>query len=355
MVFGAPCFIRNCSFQFNNFSRQEKIRSMKVAVILVFILSLCHLSEAGRREKRTIGTILQYFGFKLVPLRESEVREPQVEKYQFPPQTPRNPKFMRIQTVMPFYETSETSLVASSVSSTTTFMTPTSSEIPQTTIETTTETSSDSPSSIATLLPFMKSASLRIFMQDIVEASTTNPVTEISSASQETLTFTEQTTVKHEPLRIIMQDIDETPQASTPTQFTELSSQSVETEDEAENIPVELTTKTTPSESIEETSQPSDNFASLPLSSPAVMSQNYQQKPSGADNGGKYEFFRSNDVSNQFVFDEQAFGSFPHFSMPPRPFSHPAAQMSQNHFSTSSASMNMNGQNYNYLTYHHFN
>jgi hypothetical protein len=257
---------------------------MKIAKKFAFILLLTFLtlSEGRKREKRTVGTILQYFGFKLVPLTESDRKGPPAEKYVYPEHTPRNPKFMRIQTMMPLIEVFDDASVENETTSTTTTKKPTAK----------------------------------------IEVITTNETTATSTTPQ-----------KNTPLMIILPDsmmLASTEILSSTTPETSTTQASIE-KSETEIIPQDSSTEL------------SNNIQLLPLQSPPVP-LSARITPMNRN----FEFFRSNDVTSAF-FGDQNFGFFPNILMKPRAFEVPS---NINRLSSSSTSMNMNGQQFNYLTYH---
>lgn len=282
---------------------------MKIANIfgLTLTVILCgNLSDAERREKRTLGTIFQFFGFKIVPLTESDKGGATAEKYQFPAQTQRNPKFIRIQTVMPFVEMIETSTVAAQQPSSTT-----SSPLTTTTAEASTTSEPTEAPIEMTSKSFEENAPLRIILPDTMLSSSEVP----SSTSTEAF-----------------------------SEATEVSSTTVMNEME--------TTKQAPSEPLDEMQKLDADLLSIPLSLAPFQSFESLAPKRNRENEN-FELFKSNDVTSSF-FGKPSVGIFPQFLMPPRPFALPATQNAASRFSTSRSSMNMNmnGQQFNYLTFH---
>lgn len=330
------------------------------------ILVLAVLASGERRDKRTLGTIFQFFGFRLVPLTESEMKGSFSEKYQFPAQTARNPKFMRIQTVMPIIEklvesasaspttqrlmfstSSETPTTSRAISSTTTTQIPTTSTaIPTTNARIISPLRIILPDFTPTFpdfsLPTSSESPTQLFIKTSSESVTENM--KMISTTQAPLTVTEAT------ISSVASSLPSVASSSLPSSSEILST--------TETISNEINNQFSTSNEINqlfsspfETFQTSGNFASLPLSSSPV--QSFESPPEFRANHD-FEFYQSNDVSNSFFNPNSfnTFGIFPKNLMPPRPFALPSTNNDANRLSSSSASMNMNGQKFNYLTFH---
>ena len=299
--------------------------------------------EGKTRQKRTLGTVLQFFGYKLVPIAPpaiNEQTEPFAEKLKSPEEFQRNPKFMRLQTVMPFEEISETTMA--------TMETPFKSN------------KFGSPVRRQTPAP-------------MAETSTTEaPIEEflITATESELLTANEASTTNL-PLRIILEDqksfnepppmLSETSQQ--PPQPLKEENQIADTTTESFLINAEVSS----TESSDEQDEPNQhqNFETpLNLRPDDVNSLSFDSRLNSYDPhfssfdlpNKNFEIIRSNDVSHQY-FGHQAFpsfGRFPqqHFTQP-QPFSaHQESPQFSNHYSTSRTAMNLNGQQFDYLTYH---
>lgn len=168
------------------------------------------------------------------------------------------------------------------------------------------------------------------------------------------------------PLRIIMFDPStEMP----PSAFPATSPQSLKLLSPTQEIPIEVSSEIPVQVSSEIPLPASSQALQEPIKpeeaeSPSSDSDETRRVPAEEDidtrfnqDSSNFEQFRSNDVTSSF-FGRQAmqpnFGLFPQYFMPPRPFSYPQQeqQIDPNNFSSSSASMNLNGQFFNYLTYH---
>lgn len=277
---------------------------MKSAEIYVFILivALCASCDGKRRDKRTLGSILNFFGFQIVPLNAGLRKLPENEKYEFPAQNQRNPKFNRIQTIMPFEISEATSPPTETTSATTAQMT--SSEAPMI------ESSS-----------FMNTAPLRIIMFDPSSEMTPSALPEAASESLKLVSTTE---------AVPFEVSSEMPAPASPS-LEPLTN---------EELPSPATTSST-DQSMPMEKVPADED----------IDTRFNQ------DSGNFEQFRSNDVTNSFFARQSmqpTFGLYPQYLMPPRPFAQSQQQIQHdpNSFSSSSATMNMNGQYFNYLTYH---
>lgn len=309
---------------------------MKVFAFILIVVALAG-ADAGRRDKRTFGSIFQFFGFKLVPLTESEMKGTFSEKYQYPAQTPRNPKFMRLQTVMPEMMLENLMKTASieSVSASSRMIFPSSSEMPIIFSEPSTMTTTEKPTTVD-----MPSVPMRIVVPDMFtifkdDPSTENPAMESIKSSAEPVTESMEPSTTQAP---------STTTETIPTETTEITSNNLMqrfTSVNELNQPFEM--------SAFETLKPSVNLASLPLSSAPVQSF---ESPPEFETNDNFEFYRSNDVTSSFYSPDAFFslGLFPQNLMPPQPFQIRSAEKRANGFS--SATMNMNGQKFNYQTIH---
>lgn len=344
---------------------------MRLAEIfaLVLIAAVCASSDGQKREKRTLGSIFQFFGFKLVPLNENVNKLPSPEKYEFlaqTSQTERTPKRLnRIQTVMPAVVSEENS----------------SSE------DATTQ-------SVATT-------------EAILEASSESPLaTESSSMTGDQASDEPAMTLNDgEPLRIVLEDSPSTESSpskasdsDSPSKMEEASEESTTEMNQSDsstaataednlnaNIQEEASTEATldtSSESPPET--PSEVRFDYPTDVPP-----FKPLPNYIDQNqlNNFELYRSNDVTNRF-FNHQdfprTFEVHPQQILP-RPFTRPEIiqhpfyqqpqfqhprylhpnvnypqyqqqyhpQRTNSRHSTSSTAMNINGkEHFNYLTYH---
>lgn len=363
---------------------------MRAAVIFcaILLVVLCVSSDAAKREKRTLGRLLQYFGYKIVPVTGSERQGPQAERYQFPAETARNPKFNRIQTVMPFIATLDTLPTTTQVPSTimTTTEVPTTTEAPTTTTErsttttekstTTTEattttaattTSSEATTTNAPTTKVMRSAPLRIVLPDDVEVfgellPSVEPEFDMSFAHHNndfSVMFDKQEMLETSSMPVETSSI----QIETSSAATEANP--VETSSTTEASRMEITTKiaSTTSSSQESqgspqqspaqaqpfnpfsppgdsppqffdfspfsinTARPTSDFLPQPQTNQFHNSINnmHQQSPSpGFQPNNNFEIFQSNDVSESF-FGPPQFGGFSSFILPEaRPFALPS-------------------------------
>lgn len=343
---------------------------MKLAEIfaLVLIASMCASSNGNKREKRTLGSILQFFGLKLVPLQENVNKLPEPEKFKLfqeqyaahESQTQRTPRLNRIQTVMPFVEFGENISNENAESVTMTEVTDQTSEA----LPTTTESSfmimtsgqvSDEPEMTNDGSP------LRIVLEDS-PSTEPSPSAEVSGDSAQEEPTTE------------INELD----TSTPA-FTEETSNT-----QKADIQEETSTET----SVETASEnPSQNPSEVRFDFPTEVPQ-FRPLPNYIDQNqlnNNFDFYRSNDVSNRF-FNQQdfarTFGVHPQQLSPPRTFTRPAfiqhpfyqhqprfdnpqylqpniyypqyqQQNQRANSRQSSSSMNINGkEHFNYLTYH---
>lgn len=339
---------------------------MKLAKIFVVIVLSVGLSDAKSRQKRTLGTILNFFGYKLVPLHGSGSKEAladiPVEKYEYPPETPRNPKFMRIQTVMPFRVVEPT---------------------PRPTFEfdvrqqaATTEEQPEPPMMFDEPKETTSAA-----LEDVQpsEAATTEapmPQTEATMRPMETSS-------PSAPLKIVLEDMvastSEQPQPAAPEmeQMPATEANMVEPQTDNSIIQQELPMRFKPNE------EPNGNnfvqnsqFQPQDVNSLSHDHQFHQfppQFPSFNQPNPNFEIFKSQDLSDSFIGQPNHFGSSfqpqfvqqPHF-IAPQPFTNfhdqsafPSNVYSQfspvkggNRFSTSRTAMNMNGRAYDYMTHH---
>lgn len=291
---------------------------------LILLVAVVIGADAGRRDKRTFGSIFQFFGFKLVPLTESEIRKVTSEKLQYPEPLIRNGKLMRLRTVMPKVE----EIIEAT------------SEMPATTRTTSTEapltrTSSTTVSTTTTETPTIAAEPLRIILPDMI--------TMFEDFKQETSkqpamkTFTQTST---EAATEIPSTVQSSSTQTLPTESTGTVSNEIAQEFTLQNEP------NSPFSAAVETFGPTGNIASLPLS--LAPTHSFESPPVYQMNNN-FEFFRSNDISSSFHSPDafHSLGLFPQNLMPPRPF---ALQSSGN--AASRFAMNMDGQKFNYQTQH---
>lgn len=385
---------------------------MKFTLIFgfLFIAFFCNESHcsAKRREKRTLGTILQFFGYRIVPISpQNQVKEPEAGNLQ-PSQI--NP--MRIQTVMPTERVETTSIFPEA---------PTTSVV-----ETFTPPSASTDSQfVPNFIPIKADMPLRIIVNDMNSASTETPaVSEIMSAVSETTPAMQGTPPRvaanqqfslplmlaesgtsampavpptpHAPPASLAVSPTEpaTPQTASATPSVVSASPSmVPTETPiitslsgsplpqlmpsmpfriimtapaateaspyiikapSTTAPIDVRANLASSNSME---RPSENIEALPLSfnldqqfAPQMTSEKIQR------NNKNIEVLRSDEVSSSF-FGQQTFpptfNIYPQFLMPPQSLSESHQEIDRSDdFSSSHTAMNFNGQYYDYLTYH---
>lgn len=379
--------------------------SMKLANIFLLIVVFIGLSEAKSRPKRTLGTILNFFGYKLVPVHGGQgstesLADIPAEKYEYQPETPRNPKFMRIQTVMPFRVVEVTSKPSFAFDVRQGVMTeeqtepPTTSEVP---MENTSATLVDAPASEAsptqaprpqtdapmaqnepTMMPMeaaTPTAPLKIILEDMETPTSQQP--QPAAPEMEQMSSTEASAVEPQPDNSISQQ--EFPsrfnsneqaigtnfnQQEFPSRFMDGNEQPIGTNFNSNEQPIGN------SFGQQNQFQPHDVNS---LSHDHQFHQFPPQFPAFNQPNPNFEIFKSRDLSDSFIGQPNHFGSFqPQLVQQPqfisaRPFTnfhdqsaHPSNVYSQyspyqgrNHFSTSRTSMNMNGQAYDYMTRHH--
>lgn len=257
---------------------------------------MSEVSEANKRQKRTLGTILGFFGFKLVPLNSQDVET-------FPAQANRAPKVNRIQTMIPSFDdepTSETPTTTSAKDSTTTE----TSEAPMT-------TSSDP---------------LRIIFGDSIVDSL--------------MTSTE------------MPSVDETTIAEGSSEESSTDSQEIELLARFSSLPLNMPSDQLPPQMLQ--SDPSQAMVAMPINpappqpmqmhaAPPQMAQMAQTVPPPKG----FDFFRSTDATSQY-FDQQTFDISQRYLMPPRTFAAPR-YIAPDQYQAQSA---QSGQYFNYVTYH---
>lgn len=157
---------------------------VKFLTTVLIIVACATLANSKRRQKRTLGTILQFFGYRIVPIMENKeqqslsiserIRSPIMNRNQRIPT--RIPEINRIQTVMPFVEIIETTTQVSK-------MTTSSSKMP---VE---PTSTEAPTEGTTVN--VSSGPLRIIMEEMssdpTEASSVMPSSTTENNSNEKL------------------------------------------------------------------------------------------------------------------------------------------------------------------------
>lgn len=269
--------------------------------LLVILLSLNAPTNSARREKRTLGTILQFFGYKLVPIQRGPAKETYTE-------TGRNPKYLRINTVIPSTATSTTS-------TTVTTQKQSSTESDDENFSTTTEM-------ISTTSVFPEDHLTTIFEEIVTEVasmriiSTDPPITTTENSSK------------------LMNESNHTTEASSTTE-TETSPTETETSSQGPSniLPTKISFLNTNSNGHESTKFP-------------PKFETFSRNPN-------FELFRSDDLTN-YYFGHR--GTEAPFYFPirdfPRPFTAPLRQQKFKRFSSSSASINLNGNQFNYQTLH---
>lgn len=393
---------------------------MKVAKIFQFILvvALCALVDAKRRDKRTLGTIFQWFGYKLVPLSNGDKPS---DNYVYPAETKRNPKFNRIRTVMPQFEVIEEVEVTTEMpqatnripkrlnelKSTPAPISSTFSQIPWMFSEPPkifTEpplifkeplSASKEPLPRINQKPLKISEPMMIFKELLMVPSVAPPTfSEPPSTTSESPTTTTEvlTTTTEISSTTLKTTTPEPPTSETqtltseiPSTTTEASAELVEVfteqrsgtqsaplriilpDDEmipTENVPFESPTEATPSPKNFYTTEVSSNLHSIdvrmrqfePLDNFLPSTLPSAQPPTFVDSqrNNIFEIYRSSDVTNSF-FGQQSFPSrklFPESLMPPRPFGRSSDQKTAVSVPTSRMKMNMNGNLFNFMTFH---
>lgn len=78
----------------------EKNPKMKILnfIIILFIAIFITTVSAKKREKRTLNSLLRYFGYRVIPLSETENIS---EKHEIPSEKNLNPRFLRLRTILP--------------------------------------------------------------------------------------------------------------------------------------------------------------------------------------------------------------------------------------------------------------
>lgn len=290
---------------------------------LILLVAVAVGIDAGRRDKRTFGSIFQFFGFKLVPLTESEMRKVTSEKLQYPEPLLRNAKLTRLRTVMPKVEIIESTSVMPATTRATSSEAP-FSRTPSTAVSTTTtETPTTAAEPLRIILPDM----ITMFA-DFKQETSKQPAMETS-----TQTSTEAVTE-------ILSTVQSSSTQAAPTESTEAVSNEITQEFTLQNEP------NSPFSAAVETFGPTGNIASLPLS--LAPTHSFESPPVYQPNNN-FEFFRSNDISSSFHSPDafHSLGLFPQNLMPPRPF---ALQSTGN--AASRFAMSMDGQKFNYQTQH---
>lgn len=383
---------------------------MKLTKIFVLI-ALVGLCDASSRQKRTLGTILNFFGYKLVPLHGSAGREAladaPVEKYEYPPETPRNPKFMRIQTVMPFRVVEPTpkptfDFDVRQASTTEDQPEPPIfkmivKETPQAALEDVQPTEASTteaamPSTEATMRPMeasSTSAPLKIILEDMIASTSEQPMemseqpqkmSQSQEMSKQPQEMSEQPQEMSEQPRDMfeLREMFEQPQPAAPENEQMPATEAISVEPQTDNS---INQQQSPMR-FNSIAQPNGNnfvqnsqFQPQDVNSLSHDHQFHQfppQFPAFNQPNPNFEIFKSRDLSDSFIGKPNHFTSFqpqfiqqPQF-VAPQPFTHfhdqasfPSNVFSQyspiqgrNHFSTSRTAMNMNGQAYDFMTHH---
>jgi hypothetical protein len=350
---------------------------------VILIVSFCVAGNSLKRERRTVGTLLQFFGLKLVPLTESDKAnaEKQSMQLQYPGQANRNPKLIKLSTVMPStraeFETldlEDSSLESEKMSSK--FAPLTSSE--GTTQMPTTTTQQSSPFMI--VLPNIPTSS-----EKPTTTSTEEPTLNFNFPSTSESVQMEITTKMSSPEEDIDPRINEDDDVFDPLPLgistfgqsvdNEINGKLIERESSEIKMPLEDTkllsedikipneVLKTLSEDIKipsEVMQKEEPTLDQRFSSEHQQYQNLQNIPMQKSHQN-FEIYRSKDVTNTY-FGQQSFPSahevFPQHLQPPAPFMNHKSQNSHAVYrypapGSSTASMNINGQLINYMTYHH--
>ena len=380
---------------------------MKFTLIFgfLFVAFLCNESHCSvkRREKRTLGTILQFFGYRIVPINpQNQIRASETGNLQS-----SLINSMRIQTVMPTERIQTTSMAP---------------EIPTTSVvETFTQPlASVDGQFVPNFVPMKAETPLRIIVNDMSSISTKTPDRIMTPAVQETLPVVPLTpsivaekpqtslpltleiesgtsamttvppalqvspavstnpgtlqtppsspsmapqampivtSLSGSPLPQLMQSmpfriIMTAPAAADPTPYT------INVPTSTETAPIDVRANLVSSNPMEQSMiKPSENIETLPLNfgldqqfAPQMTSEKIQQ------NNKNIEVLRSDEVSSSF-FGQQtfppAFSIYPQFLMPPQSISERHQEIDRSdEFSSSHTAMNFNGQYYDYLTYH---
>lgn len=337
---------------------------MKFAQIfcVIFIALLCISivnCSAKRREKRTLGAILQLFGFKIVPLNENQNQTRQLLQ--------RRPN--RIQTVMPTEKVETTTVMPSVVPVTTDVETFTASGAPGSPLIPT-------QAPFPNFIPMMPNVPLRIIIDNMNRALTqvppaaapdtlpsttpanfmnlpisqpTPPPVVMTEPAMPTVTAFNGSPVVQislgSPFRIIMNDMMTAPGSANPTMVPS----SVET------TPMNVRANLVSSNSMEQSLKPSENIEALPLSS--VDDQQFASQTTSQDiqPNKNVQILRSNEATSTFFGQAfpPIFNIFPQFFTPG--FTAPQEEIDRNDFSSSQTSKfteRANGQYFNYLTFH---
>ncbi|CRK86839.1 CLUMA_CG000667, isoform A [Clunio marinus] len=328
----------------------------RIFFLILITLSLCALSGASKREKRTIGTILNFFGFKIVPLNEGEKSRGQTEKYQNSEAATKKPKALRLETVMPFLK--GMNINANSVENV------------------------DKVQDLTTKLP-IKIDEISTSMNEKITSTTETP----KKMKEETFTvsvlpkiYSDPTAISREapvavsrqivPMRIVVPDDmmmmkkDEKKNlipTTTESFFKNFELISPNNENKNENYESENQNEL-PKEGIPcdhsydefkiDVRDSDTKISSLPLSNFPDQSYEHNSDDQLKDND-VFEFFRSNDETNKFFGDQSSFTIYPPYFMTERSYEppHPPPEL-DSRVSASSTSMYMNGRAYNYVTLH---
>lgn len=260
------------------------------------------MSEANHREKRTLGTLLNFFGFRLVPLRSNDIRP---ERFSFPAQTPPNPKVnMRMKTVMP-----------STTPPPTTMPPPTT-----TTPAPTTPPPPPPPPSMAPSMPPMDMS--RILNEMILAGATGSPAPAMGAQTSQ---FMELSTTE----RAFSEQFERT------GQFTE---------EDLARLRASFSNEQQSQQLVEQSSQPSFDQSSQ-------QSFEFRSTPETRDSG-EFEFVRSNDQTNSY-FGQQTFevpqGYYSHSRQYAAP--EPTQKYYDSEASSSNSASSDNSQFYTYINY----
>lgn len=355
-------------------------------VLLIAVLICCTFNNcsAKRREKRTLGTILQFFGYKIVPLNQNqEVRETQALRM----------RPNRIETVMPT-ERIETTPFTPEAASENIVMEQVPSLSTSEPIQPQVDVTSSSPI-VPSFIPMRENVPLRIIIDDMNMQSTpmtaapvtppavptpteftqsVTPVEEMKTptAAQDTLPTTPLTTttapILEQPSVVTSLNGAPLPQLMPAMPFRIMMNDMTAPESNSyvgniptstEAVAIDVRTSQISNEPVNQSIKPSENIQALPLSynidqqfaADSVQAKQRVQEKSN----NNVEVLRSNEVSSSF-FGQQTFppgfNVFPQFLMPPTSFEAPQEEIDRRDFSTSRAAMNFNGQYFNYLTFH---
>lgn len=321
---------------------------MKLSAILGLVLVVASLSgviDADKRDKRTVKTILGFFGYKLVALGSTGHN---VETFR--PQTSRVPKVNRIKTVMPFFK--EDASVESTSEMTSVTSTMRTSSMEPAPMEASAEVKTSTMTEASDEDEFEP---LRIVLDDAISFSETTESDEsldeyttkaAESSSSETSTESQDNIEQ-------FARFDSLPDRSTPEKIPAFA-----TEEIAEKLPMpalerkpedqpmpalETMPEKLPLPALKETPIQSqqENKASMPMPvSPPIQTLSLPKS---------FEFFRSSDATSQY-FDQQTFNLLQDYQMPPRPFAAPG-YLAPDQFAAQ-RSVGQGGQYFNRASYY---